>query len=149
MVSIMFCLLILPIENFIVKPTMIATKAMDMIIGITGIEYPKSNADFNEDTEELSETNVNPDETIQEIGDSQSLYKYFEFTPQNSEPNMAPVYSAINEFQSQRHDIDVTRLLKLKYKDKLSINEISAELGLPDETILQLLGEIGYVVKEQ
>ncbi len=102
-------------------------------------------------TEEEIEVLEEPEESEDEENASEKKlpsYDCFAYTPKQPEIDSEEIEQQINDIQSKHSDIDVFKIYKLKYQDKLSVDEIASELDLDDEQVLDILKDFVFIVKD-
>ena len=77
-------------------------------------------------------------------------YKCFEFahTKEDIDVDFDDIIPKLKELQNKYTDNDVSEILRLKYSEKLSVDDIASKLNITDEVILDILKELMYIVKE-
>lgn len=76
------------------------------------------------------------------------VYKCFEFSPKKNDIDYSEWVEKIHNIKTMREDINIMEIMKLKYQDKMSIDDIASKLDLAEEDILDALKEVMYLVKE-
>lgn len=107
-------------------------------------------AEIPEDSVETLEAEPETDETAKDEESEVFIYNRFDFTPQKNEPeyDSDEIIKRVNDIQSKYKEKPVIEIFRLKYKENLSIDEISEKLGISDEDILEVLNEFIYIVKD-
>lgn len=101
-----------------------------------------SETDDLEEVEELQE--LTPIEEEQKEPTDTIDYSAFEFTPENviNEFDAEEIAENIKQISSKRPELKITSVFNLKYKENHSVEEISEELGMSKENVLEALSEI-------
>ena len=101
---------------------------------------------------------------LEELGDSDFLqsevtttkqnfvppsYDCFEYTPDKTPKfDINEINENLSEINSKHPELHVPEVYNLKYKDGKSIDEISEELGITQDAVLEALSEIIYTIKD-
>jgi len=75
-------------------------------------------------------------------------YDSFVFAPQSENIDYSEIIPEIDELSSKYPEMKVLDVFRLKYREKSSIDDIAAKLGLSEEDVLKTLNELMYIVKE-
>ena len=118
------------------------------------LEIQEYNADEEVELFESSETEelLSDDVVESEENDVQSTgaksYKIFEFAPQKLEYDVDGILPEIQDMQAKNPELNIIEIFKLKYQDKLSVDEIVSKLNIPEDKVLDILNEFMYIVKD-
>lgn len=117
-------------------------------------EIQEYNADDGVELFDSSETEelLSDDIVESEENDVQSTgaksYKLFEFEPQKLEYDVDDILPEIQDMQEKNPELNIIEIFKLKYQDKLSVDEIVSKLNISEDTVLDILNEFMYIVKD-
>ena len=131
---------------------------------VDNIEELSLNEENSLDMEESAdETDTLPDEKIESLSEvfediteaetSESgfrvpSYDCFKYSPEQREFDEEVIISDIEELQSKHSDLDLFEIIRLKYKENLSVDEVASKLGMDDGVILDILNELANTVKD-
>ena len=75
-------------------------------------------------------------------------FECFKYTPSIESPDYTELIEEIYGLNAKYPEKKIIDIFSLKYKEFKSINEISEQLGLDENTVLETLNEIIYLVKD-
>ena len=106
-----------------------------------------------DESAELEEANEIEEEVTEEDGyDENNIgspsYECFNYSPQPVEIDSDEIKQQIDDLKNEYSDIDISEIYKLKYQEKLSVDEIASKLDMSDEKVLDILKEFVYIVKD-
>lgn len=98
--------------------------------------------------EEAVELDLHEEEEEEEevINFTSTDYSKFEFTPENTEPDesidLELISKDLQELDSKHPELNIIEIYNLKYKDSLSVSEISSQLDMSEDKVIEALNEI-------
>lgn len=106
-----------------------------------------------DESAESEEANEIEEEVTEEDGyDENNIgspsYECFNYSPQPVEIDSDEIKQQIDDLKNEYSDIDISEIYKLKYQEKLSVDEIASKLDMSDEKVLDILKEFVYLVKD-
>lgn len=111
------------------------------------------NEEIYESNEEISEPVESEEEVIDEDNAVDSEYecpsfKDLAFTPNKEDIDFSEILPEIDALDSKHPDLNILEIFNLKYKQRMSINDIAKDLNIEETDILKALNELMYLVKE-
>ncbi len=108
---------------------------------------------YESDEEEISEPVESEEEVIDEDNAVDSEYecpsfKDLAFTPNKEDIDFSEILPEIDALDSKHPDLNILEIFNLKYKQRMSINDIAKDLNIEETDILKALNELMYLVKE-